>query len=349
MKWAKESIRDLEKYATPQKTAEVELDSNEGRNVCLGDFCESSFLRDLEINRYPDGGSCLLRQELGAYLELPPANIVAGNGSSEMIDLVMKAFLEMGDTILSISPSFSMYRVFAKIYSVNLASVKTRADFSVDADSVIEGIKTARPKAIFLCNPNNPTGYLMEKEEVIAILESTDGILVADEAYMEFAKGSLVQDVTKHDNLIVLRTMSKAFGLAGLRLGCLAANEEIVEMINRVRPPYNLNVVTQHLGVKALREKERMLTYVEEVNIEREYLFDGLKNLGIKVYPSSANFLLFQCPVAGLGQKLQAKGVLIRGFSGELKSYYRVSVGSRDENRKFLSSMEEIVNRELVR
>ena len=108
MKWAKESIRDLEKYATPQKTAEVELDSNEGRNVCLGDFCESSFLRDLEINRYPDGGSCLLRQELGAYLELPPANIVAGNGSSEMIDLVMKAFLEKGDAILSISPSFSM-------------------------------------------------------------------------------------------------------------------------------------------------------------------------------------------------------------------------------------------------
>lgn len=349
MKWAKESIRDLEQYATSQKTAEVKLDSNEGKNICLGGFCESSFLRDLEINRYPDGGACLLREELGEYLEILAANIVAGNGSSEMIDLVMKAFLEMGDTVVSISPSFSMYRVFAKIYSVNLASVQTRADFSVDADSVIERIKASRPKAVFLCNPNNPTGYLMEKEEVIAILESTNGILVVDEAYMEFAKGSLVQDVTKYGNLIVLRTMSKAFGLAGLRLGCLAASEEIVEVINRVRPPYNLNVVTQHLGVKALREKEKMLSYVEEVKTEREYLFDGLKQLGLRVYPSSANFLFFQCPVANLSQELQTKGVLIRDFSGELKSHYRISVGSRDENRKFLSSMEEIVNKELVR
>ena len=225
MKWIKESVKDLKTYPTPRKPMEVKLDSNEGKNICLLDLCEPTFLQDLRINLYPDGQSCLLREELGKYLGLPAANIVAGNGSSEMIDLIMKAFVEKGDKVLSIFPSFSMYGVFAKIYSAELVSVESRLDFSLDVNAVIRKAKESAPKAVFLCNLNNPTGYLLEKEEVEAIARATDALLVLDEAYMEFAYGSLAQDVTAYENLIVLRTMSKAFGLAGLRLGYLASNE----------------------------------------------------------------------------------------------------------------------------
>ena len=343
MKWMKESVRDLMTYPTPKKPIEVKLDSNEGKNVCLLDLCESTFLQDLKINLYPDGQSCLLREELGKYLGLPATNIVAGNGSSEMIDLVMKAFVEKGDKILSIFPSFSMYSVFAKIYSAELVRVETRPDFSLDANAVIRKAEESAPKVVFLCNPNNPTGYLLEKEEVQAIAKATDALLVLDEAYMEFAYGSLAQDVTAYENLIVLRTMSKAFGLAGLRLGYLASNEDIVEAVNRVRPPYNLNALTQYLGVKALREKEKMFAYIEEVKKEREYLYFRLKELGINAYPSDANFIFFECHVPNLSKKLEEKSVSIRSFSSDLSSYYRVTAGNRDENLKFLMSMEEIL------
>lgn len=343
MKWMKESVRDLMPYPTPKKPIEVKLDSNEGKNICLLDLCESTFLQDLKINLYPDGQSLLLREELGKYLSLPAANIVAGNGSSEMIDLVMKAFVEKGDKILSIFPSFSMYSVFAKIYSAELVRVETRPDFSLDVNAVIRKAEESTPKVVFLCNPNNPTGYLLEKEEVQAIAEATDALLVLDEAYMEFAYGSLAQDVTAYENLIVLRTMSKAFGLAGLRLGYLASNEDIVEAVNRVRPPYNLNALTQYLGVKALREKDKMFAYVEEVKKEREYLYFRLKELGINAYPSDANFIFFECHVPNLSKKLEERGVSIRSFSGDLSSYYRVTAGNRDENLKFLLSMKEIL------
>lgn len=343
MKWIKESVKDLKTYPTPRKPIEVKLDSNEGKNICLLDVCESTFLQDLRINLYPDGQSCLLREELGKYLGLPAANIVAGNGSSEMIDLIMKAFVEKGDKVLSVFPSFSMYGVFAKIYSAELVSVESRLDFSLDVNAVIRKAKESAPKAVFLCNPNNPTGYLLEKEEVEAIAKATDALLVLDEAYMEFAYGSLAQDVTAYENLIVLRTMSKAFGLAGLRLGYLASNEGIVEAVNRVRPPYNLNALTQYLGVKALREKEKMFAYVEEVKKEREYLFCGLKRLGINAYPSDANFIFFECHVPNLSKKLEERGVSIRSFSGDLENYYRVTAGNRGENLKFLMSMEEIL------
>lgn len=347
MQTVKESIKGLKAYNTNQKSYKIKLDANEGKNILFDDISEGlSFEKDFNINFYPDNDAVALREEIGRYLDMNPSNIVAGNGSSEMIELVMKTFVDKNEAIMSFVPSFSMYSVFSRIYSAKFIGVESNEDYSVDMDLMIKRAKEINPKVILICNPNNPTGFLIDKNEIERLLAEVDSIVVVDEAYMEFAEGSMVQEISKYKNLIVLRTLSKALGLAAIRLGYMISNEKIINIINSVKSPYNLNAVTQYIGAMALRKKDKIIDYVEAVKKERTFLFNELKKLPFGVYKSYANFVFFRSDINDLDKKLERDGILIRSFSGDLKGYYRVTVGNRAENTELIKSLKEIVKNE---
>lgn len=342
------NIKSLEEYKPNNMPYRIKLDANEGKNILFQDINKTGiqFSEEFDINLYPDSEASLLRTEIGKYLNINPDNIVAGNGSSEMIELVMKTFIDKDDIILSFVPTFSMYPIFSKIYSAKFIGIKSNDDFSTDMDVLIRIAKEINPKVIFLCNPNNPTGYLTDKNEIKKLLENVDSIVVVDEAYIEFAGDSMVEEISQYKNLIVLRTLSKALGLAAIRLGYMISCQEIIRVIMKVKSPYNLNSISQYIGIEALKNKDKIFKYVEEVKIERDYLYGELIQLPLKVYKSDTNFIFFKSDVDGLSKKLEKEGILIRSFSGDLEGFYRVTVGSRWENEEFLKSLKGILKNE---
>lgn len=349
MESVKESLRDLKGYNANQVPYRIKLDANEGKNILFNtELMNEVSFKDIfmDLNFYPDNDAKLLREEIGRYLDINPSNIIAGNGSSEMIELVMKTFVDKDEAIMSLVPSFSMYSVFSRIYSAKFIGVESNEDFSVDMDLLIKRAKDIKPKVILICNPNNPTGFLIAKKDIEKLLAEVDSIVVVDEAYMEFAEVSMVQEVSKYKNLIVIRTLSKALGLAAIRLGYMISNEKIINIIKNIKSPYNLNAVTQYIGAMALRKKDKIIDYVEEVKKERTFLFNELKEMPFEVYKSYANFVFFRSDIDGLDEKLEKDGILIRSFSGDLNGYYRVTVGSRSENKELIKSLREIVKNE---
>lgn len=356
MKWVRNNIKNLEEYKENKDSYRIKLDANEGENIFFKDLedIDMGFLKD--INRYPDSDTEILRKEISKYIKVNPKNIVIGNGSSEIIELAMKTFIDRDDKILSFVPTFSMYSIYASIYGgefigidgqdICIETKEMRDDFSLDIDILIEKAKEINPKLILICNPNNPTGYLISKDRIKKLLENVDSIVVVDEAYIEFAEGSMVDEIENYDNLIVLRTFSKALCLAGLRLGYMVANMEIVNVINKVKSPYHLNSLSQVFGIMALENKTAINNYIGNVKLEREKLYEKLMELGIKAYPSSANFILFYSEIEDLSEKFKDDGILIRNFSGDLEDYYRVTIGSEYENSEFIKSLEVILKNE---
>lgn len=349
MDWVRDSIRDLKEYKENNSPYRIKLDANEGANL----FFKNAEDIDLEvlksINRYPDSSAEVLREKISDYIGVDKDNIIAGNGSSEMIELVMKTFIESHDKILSFVPTFSMYNIFSKIYGAEFIGIggqlprPNMEDFSLDIDTLIDKAREIKPKLILVCNPNNPTGYLIPKADIEKLLENTDSLVVVDEAYIEFAEGSMANDIANYKNLIVLRTLSKAIGLAGIRLGYMLADIEIINWVNKVKSPYNLNSLTQAFAIMAINKKDAIGDYIEKVKVQRGNLYSKLEGLGLKVYPSSTNFILFYSDIYDLSQRLEADGILIRKFSGDLEGYYRVTVGDADENQEFIKSLKEIL------
>ena len=339
----KASIQTLKPYRTKSLPYKIKLDANEATRIVLSDFV-SAIPQDLF--RYPDNYAVKLREIAAKYYGVETEHIIAGNGSSEMIELIMKTYIDTNDTILGFNPSFSMYEVFSRIYAANYIRINTDEDFTLDAQSIINAAKTHNPKAIFLCTPNNPTGKIISVADIKRILSQTHALVVVDEAYIEFydQTETMLKYLNTYDNLIVLRTVSKALGLAGLRLGFLCSNKAIVDTLNMVKAPYNLNSLTQAFGIHAFNEITRADHYLETIKLEREWIYAALKDLGIKVYASKANFLFFKSAINNLYDKLLNEGILIRKFSGELSGYYRVSIGTKDENRCFIETLKEVVN-----
>ncbi len=356
MKWMRDNIKDLKEYKLDNDPYRIKLDANEGENFLLKDLdnADMKFLNN--INRYPDSSRQVLKEEIGKYVGVNPENIITGNGSSEIIELLMKTFINKGDKVLSFIPTFSMYSIFTKVYGGEFVGLEgqefasknigPRDDFSLNIDLLIEKAKEINPKLILLCNPNNPTGYLIPSQAIKKLLESVDSFVIVDEAYIEFAEVSMVAELEDYQNLIVLRTFSKALGLAGLRLGYMVADVNIVKMVSKVKAPYSLNALSQAFGLMALKNKTLIHKYVENIKFEREKTFIRLKELGLKTYPSSANFILFYSQVEDLSEKLKSEGILIRDFSGYLDKYYRVTIGNKYENSQFVKSLEVVLKNE---
>ena len=338
----KQSVKELQPYVVNPVVCSVKLDANEGNKDLFKDLIKD-IGDDFYLNLYPDDNYTQLKEAIVNYIGCKIENISVGNGSSELLDLCVKTFVDTNELILSLDPTFSMYSIYAKIVNSRYIGAGEGNDFTINVDDVIKSIEENDPKLTIICNPNNPTGTTIKRDDVLRIVKSTDNVVIVDEAYMEFSDESVVDEIENYDNLIVVKTMSKAFSMAGIRTGYLIANEELVKTIEKVRPPYNLNSISALLATKALKQKDKMLSYVENLKVEREKIYEKLIDMGVKAYKSGANFVFFSSKVDNLAEKLIDNDVLIRKFGGKLDNYYRVTVGSKEENEAFLNAMKNIV------
>ncbi|WP_254191040.1 histidinol-phosphate transaminase, partial [Clostridioides difficile] len=305
--------------------------------------------QNIDLNLYPEDSYSDLKESIIDYINISGVskkNLLVGNGSSEIIDLIIHTFVDKDEVILSFSPSFSMYSIYSQINGSKFIGVESDENLVIDIDNVIEKVKENNPKIVIVCNPNNPTGTILKRKDIKKLLDSTNSLVVLDEAYMDFGEESMLSDVFKYDNLIVLRTLSKAFGLAGIRTGYMLSNSSLINSVEKVRPPYNLNSLSDFIATRALRNKDVVKAYIKEVKEERKILYEEMIGMGIKAYKSQANFILFYSEIENLSQKLIDRGVLIRKFGGKLENYYRVTIGDKEENAMFIGAIRDILKKE---
>lgn len=299
-------------------------------------------------NRYPDPLQRKVKEKIAELKSVDPSQIFLGNGSDEGIDLLIRAFCEPNqDSIMITEPTYGMYAVCAEINAVNVQRALLTPDFDLDLDA-FPNTFDATTKIIFLCSPNNPTGNLLSHDKILEVLKRFYGIVVIDEAYIDFAKGkSFVKDLKKFPNLVVLQTFSKAWGLAGLRLGMCFASAEIISILNKIKYPYNVSIRTQELVLDALEHKYKKDIWVEEILSQRSKLAKALKSLSIveKVFPSDSNFLLVRVKDAhGTYESLVNNGIIVRDRSKVMLCYncLRITVGTPEENEKLIDSLKKL-------
>lgn len=326
----KERIVKLEAYHPQVAPCDLVLDANES-------YVNSPY------NRYPDPTATDLRQWFSKKHKLSADQIIVGNGSSEMIDLIMKCTLDPNDKVMTFGPTFSIYELNARILGAETLTYPLSDEFRLDVKGFIKEMETSKPQLVILCNPNNPTGTLLATDEIERILKSAKGAVVVDEAYIDFGGDSMLKFIDKYPQLIVLRTLSKAYGLAGARVGYLVSTPENVAVINKVRPPYNLSSIAQQLALSTLEGFVEMERVIEEIIEERTWLMAQLGKW-TQPYPSGGNFIFFKTDKDTLYEALVEKGIRIRRYSGSLNGYYRLTIGRSEENRRVVSAMEEIFN-----
>lgn len=301
-------------------------------------------------NRYPDPFQDALKQKVSKVKGVDARNIFFGNGSDEPIDLVVRIFCEPRvDNIVAMDPTYGMYQVCADINDVEYRKVLLNDDFSLDAERLLAATD-AHTKLIFLCSPNNPTANVMNKEEVLKVVRNFPGIVILDEAYIDFAEApGLLSRLSEFPNLIILQTFSKAWGMAAIRLGMAFATEEIIGLFNKVKYPYNINLLTQtFVGESVLKEKEKQET-VRMLVEQRAFLKDALLVFPfiLQVFPSDANFLLVKVDDAnGLYDYLINRGIVIRNRTklSLCKNTVRITVGTREENEALLEALKTYPN-----
>ncbi|MDL2278259.1 histidinol-phosphate transaminase [Parabacteroides sp. OttesenSCG-928-G07] len=296
-------------------------------------------------NRYPDPLQRKLKERISSLKDIATEHIFIGNGSDEPIDLIVRAFCEPGvDNIVSISPSYGMYEVVAELNNVKFIKVLLDRDFQLNAEALLS-VVDSHTKVIFLCSPNNPSGNVLEREEIYKILKYFSGIVVVDEAYIDFASSpSLLRGLVSFPNLVVLQTLSKAWGAAAIRLGMAFASEEIIAVLNKIKYPYNVNLLTQLQALEVLSEEERMTSQVKQIVFERERMKKMLEDAPFfyKVYPSDANFLLVEVGKANeLYGFLVDNGIVVRNRTNVLlcEGCLRITIGTPEENDKLITIM----------
>ncbi|KYC45047.1 MAG: Aspartate aminotransferase [Candidatus Methanofastidiosum methylothiophilum] len=299
------------------------------------------YLLSMPVNRYPEVTNSEIRQKIADYIGFEKENVLVGNGSDEIIDTIGKAFISPLDKVLIPTPTFSLYSSITRVYSGIPIIVPLNSDYALPVEKIVD--ETKNSKIAIICSPNNPTGISYTDEEIKSILDT--GILVIlDEAYAEFSGHSGLGLLNEYDNLIIMKTFSKAFGLAGFRTGYCVASETLIESMSKVILPYNLNLISMKVIEMAIKHEDFMKDSVKKIKENRKYLYGSLKEIkGIKPIESSANFILFEAEnTRRIYEELLKRRILIRYFEG--KNYLRVSVGSYEECVKFISSLREILN-----
>ncbi len=351
--YLREDLVDLKPYDAEEIPYAYKMDANESpwdlplevRQVLAQDLIEGG-----QLNRYPDSNSTRLRQSIGKYLGVSSKQVVVGAGSDELIQILTTAFVDKGDRVIYPTPSFGMYRIFTQIAGGVPVEVALEQDYEYDLDSFRLALTKHNPKLVFICSPNNPTGNMVEHEKLKDFICEFPGIVVVDEAYGEFTRETMIGWIDQLPNLVVLRTFSKAFGLAGLRIGYCLCNKELANQINRVKPPYNINSFSQKAAILTLENMDIVRERIDEILKQRELMYSALKGIdGIKVYPSQANFLLVQVPDGNsVWQGLYDRGILVRNFSNSpyLQNCLRVTVADEKANQSFIKAMKEILQKE---
>jgi histidinol-phosphate aminotransferase len=334
---------NLEKFARPNilamkaySSARDEYTGNEG--VFL-DANENPF--PSAVNRYPDPYQRELKTELARIKKVREEQIIVGNGSDEVLDLIYRAFCTPGkDKVVTIKPSYGMYGVLAETNDVALVEVPLDADFNLDATAVLEAAKDA--KIIVLCSPNNPSGNLLNRNEVLRIVQEFPGLVVVDEAYIDFSNGkSLLAELDAYENLFVSQTLSKAYGLAGIRVGLGFGSPKVIALLNKVKPPYNVNGLSQRFALARLLDIDAVAKEVLDILLERSRLLLEMKDHALirEIYRTDSNFILFKVDDANAMYDYFAEnGVVVRNRSSQYncENCLRVSVGTKEENDKFL-------------
>jgi histidinol-phosphate aminotransferase len=340
--WVRSTVRDIPLYYNPKIKA-VRMDTSVnvlGPNTVVKDVL--SRCMDLDLNQYPAPYSDDLRNALAEKYGLSADNFVVGNGSDEALDIAFKSFMEPGETVVAPYPSYVLHGFFVKVNGGRFINVDLRPGFQLDPDALLD----AKGKIIILCTPNNPTANCFDHRDVERVVSEHDGPVIVDEAYGEFAKDSFMSRVDEFDNLIVTRTFSKAYGLAGLRVGYMASNLKMADVMQRVKIPYSLDKVSEMTAVAALTNTSYVDAAVRLVRSERNRLSAGLRSLGFAPFPSESNFIMFRSPKpsAELVKRLADKGVLIRDFGRlrMLEGCVRTTIGTKELNDMLLGKLKEV-------
>lgn len=317
-------------------------DHNEFNAPILMDANESPFG---ECNRYPDSTQKVLKNKLSEFKNISSHQIAVGNGSDELIDLIIKIFCEpKRDSILMMNPSFAMYGFYATINENAVVKLDLNKKFQIEKEEFLKVTQENQPKVFFLCSPNNPTGNSIEDIEFY--IQNFDGIVVVDEAYIEFSdQKSSLELLEKYPNLIVLQTFSKAWGMAGARVGIAYASKEIIRFINTVKAPYNVNSLSQELVLKNIDQQDQFSESLENIFTEREWLKNEFKNInGItNVFPTDANFFLIEFEdVEKVYQNLLDQEILTSKRTPQIPNCIRINIGSREENIQLISILKNI-------
>ncbi|MDN5201719.1 histidinol-phosphate transaminase [Fulvivirgaceae bacterium BMA10] len=337
-KLTRENIKKLIPYSSARDEfageAKVFLDAN-----------ENPF--ETGLNRYPDPYQLVLKQAISKLKNVTSNQIFLGNGSDEVIDLLLRAFCEPGqDNIIILPPTYGMYKVSASINDVQVKEVPLTKEYQLDAEGILSAIDK-NTKLIFVCSPNNPTGNDIDQEVIVSILRAFNGIVVIDEAYIDFtSRKSFITQLEDYPNLLVMQTFSKAWGLAGIRLGMAFCSENIIRILNKIKPPYNINELTQKTALKALENKEEMQRTRDIILSERELLKEELEQLNIveKVFDSSANFLLVRITNAlAVFQYLMGMEIIVRNRANVIlcEDCLRITIGTEAENKALLDALKK--------
>ena len=339
----RETTRDFVKYYNPKLNGELRLDTN--TNVLGSNPAAEKYLKEhtWDLNGYPNTYSDGLRGALAELYGLEADNIIAGNGSDEMLDVVFKTFTNMGDNSVVPVPSYTLYDYFVKLNGGRAIEVDLTDDYQLDVDAMVK----QDAKVAIMPSPNNPTGNCFRKKDIEEILSRFNGIVVVDEAYAEYSDDPFVSRVEEFDNLIVLRTFSKAYAMAALRVGYAVTNKKLSDMMICVKIPYSLNMVSEGAAIAAVKDQDFVRRSVQMVKEERPKLDAGLRKLGFETFPSDSNFILARSPIDHqvLVDGLKQRGVLIRDFGAKRRTEncIRTTVGTAEDNAILLEKAEEVI------
>ena len=337
--WVRPNIRAMQPYSSARDefhgTASVFLDANENPY-------------NAPYNRYPDPMQWRLKEKVAEIKGVPKECILLGNGSDEPIDLILRAFCEPGkECMLTVDPTYGMYQVAAEINNVTCRKVKLTSDFQINMPAFLSQIDDT-VKAIYLCSPNNPTGNSLNRKDINQILDTFKGIVVVDEAYIDFSSlPSYTKDLSKYPNLVVFQTLSKAWGAAGIRLGMAFASPEIISVLNKIKYPYNVNQLTQEKALEILNNQETMKSQLTLILSERTRLQQDLTAIPCvrKIYPTDANFILVDVGDAdAVYQKLVDQGIIVRNRNKVVlcAGCLRITVGTEEENTALLNALKNM-------
>lgn len=340
-------LRDNIKHLKPYSSARDEYKGFKNTMLFL-DANESPF--ENGVNRYPDPYQLLLKQRLSELKNVKTSQILLGNGSDEIIDLIFRAFCEPNlDKIITLPPTYGMYDVLAKINAVENIEIPLEVtDFQPDVAQILN-TANKHTKLLFLCSPNNPTANSLDSDKIERLLNEFKGIIIIDEAYIDFSSDeSWLNRLAEFPNLIVVQTLSKAFGLAGIRLGICYASIKIISVLNKIKPPYNVNELTQERALKELNNQDLVKSQIEHIKTERQILIKQLESIDFieKIYPSETNFVLIRVDDANKRyHQLLKQNIVIRNRTNQLgcKNCLRITIGTKDENLKLIIALNNMI------
>lgn len=349
VKLIKPGIRRLSPYSIDETPVRVKLDAMENP-FPLPDELRleiSAEVKKALINRYPDPSAKELKKAVAAFWNMDPERMVMGNGSDELIQTIILAF---GGPVLFPAPTFAMYGITARALSEKAAAVPLGRDFSLDPDRLLRKAKQVKARVIFLAVPNNPTGNRFSDDAIKRIFEKSRAAVVIDEAYYDFSRKSWLAAMSGHKNMIILRTLSK-IGLAGLRIGAMTASPEILGEMNKIRLPYNINMLSQAAAAVVLKNQEAVRRQISQLISERERLYNALSGIrGVAAYKSETNFILFRTlpDATGVWSRLKQAGILIKNLNGPgpLENCLRTTVGTPSENDELIRELRRILGQD---